>query len=243
MTQVGAVDYAAGPNGGSITPANTPGLSNTQFGTSPLFSADIPPDYTTAAYSAAVNTTVASYNNIDWAASSLAWLSWYFKLPATPGSDSYFMGWFDGAGARIGDLRFNAGATTLLLRDNFGSVLAASAAIPVGEWHRVSLMVQPGSATGHQLRLYLGANRHGSTPSYDSGGLPATAAARTSVARWRFGFISGTGVDYKIARQRVDSAVEPPPISVPTVADTFWLDAGGLWKPTTTRHISPTGWV
>lgn len=238
MAQVGAVDYTAGPDGAAITPANTAGLSPTQNGVAPTFSADVPPDYINADFSAWVNTSSGSYNNIDWTAGPLAWLSFYLKLPAMPATDSYPMIWFDGSGGRIGDLRFNAGAGSLLLRDNFGAVLAASTVLPLNVWHRVAIRVQPGSATGHQLRLYLGENRHGDTPDFDSGGLPATAAGRTNVGRWRFGLISGLSVNFKIARQRVDNAAEPAPI-VP-VAETryrYFVDGTEL-KPSVRKFVS-----
>jgi hypothetical protein len=233
VTQLLAIDFTAGPSGAAITTANTPAIT-TQTGTAkPTFSTTLPAGYTPTTgsfYSAQVDlSTGSSFNIVPFTAQTAgAWFGFYFMQTATSAAAAYWLSWLSSAGTKVGDLRWDTAARTLTLRDSNTSV-ATSPAVDLNVWHRAAIHCDPGSASGHRLKLYLGANRSGSTADWDSGTQAATAAAQTDVASFRFGLLSGPDVHYRLARLRINT-VEASAISAAVAYDSYYASAG-IWKP------------
>lgn len=228
MAQLHAIDFTAGPDGGNVTKANTPAINGTQTGTNPTFSADIPAGQAEA-YSARVNLAVGStsFNNATFTSQSAGvWIGGYLQLTALPVDVTYWLLWYNTAGTKVGDARINTDGS-LAVRDN-NTAVATSVALALNTWHRFAVYCDPGSATGHRLKLYLGNNRHGSTADFDTAGA-ATAAGLTEVSGFRFGhFIAATAdARYRISRLRVDT-VEPAPIAAAATRFRYYVDGATL---------------
>lgn len=171
-------------------------------------------DAVEGAFSMRVNTTSArmSYRE-DIVAQALVWWAFYMKLDAlTRSSAVYITEWYNG-GSKVGDVRLNADRT-LTLRDNITAVTGmTSPVIAEGAWVRVAGKVEPGSTTGHVLKLYTGTNLHTMTPTWEASGA-ATSGAQSAVDTFRVGVIQASTALHKIDRYRGNSTVEPSPVVV-----------------------------
>lgn len=154
-----------------------------------------------------------------------AYFSLYLYLEADVTGNTAIMNWFSGA-TKIGDLRIQPGRI-VQLRDNNTSRWT-STAIALNEWHRIEIHTDPGSATGHEVRIFSGTNRNGATPDQTSGSQAATAsglAGTATVDELRLGSISGDAtLAFRVTRLRGDDAVYPAPIAASNTAPT--ADAG-----------------
>lgn len=234
-----SIDFTAGPDGGNVTSANTTSINGAQSGTNPTFNTSIPSNYTDATFSAQIDLpSGTSFNNFTFTQQSATWVGFYFMLLSNSTSITYWMSWFDASVVKIGDLRFNAGASTMSLRDN-NTAVATSPTITLNTWHRAAVFCQPGSASGHQLKLFLGTNLHGTIADYDSTLVAATSSGTSNIAQIRFGMLSGSDVHYRIARMRVDTT-EPTPIGL--IPDTYYAE-GGIWQPMVVKSADGGNWT
>jgi hypothetical protein len=208
MTAITALSQDFEGTDGATASAGSIGAAAIAGGGTVTFSAADPQQGTTALQCAAAT---GQQTNIryDFTAQSLAWFSYYFKTPSTaPAATTTIMSWFGNSGANsIGNLRLGTDMT-VTIRDDVSGVYTTPA-LPVNTWVRIAVKAQPGSATGHRLRLYVGANRHGSTPDYDSGDKTATNGIATNVDSLHIGLITNGANTVYIDRMRADNATEP----------------------------------
>lgn len=141
----------------------------------------------------------------------LLWFSNYIKLEAMPADTVYLTEWFNGAN-KVGDLR--VGPTGILTIRDLNTALTgatSSVALAAGAWARFSVRIQPGSTTGHELRVYTGANLHTMTTSFAGSGA-ATAGGQTAISLIRFGVQATNTIKYRLDRLRGNTTVEPSPL-------------------------------
>lgn len=208
MAQIAIENFDSQPNGTVLTDANTiftnhSGAGSTTFSSEWKISGTCSMKVVTAANSI--------FNRYDLpAAKTLVWVSFYLHVVGNIDSNTAFMVWYaPDHTSKIGDLRMLPGTSgpQLQLRDNNTGQYSSTELAP-GDY-RIAVKVQPGSATGHQLKIYGGANLNSTTTSQDSSGQPATANAQTQVGDFRFGSISSSTVTYHIDRLIFDDAAEP----------------------------------
>lgn len=147
----------------------------------------------------------------DHAAASLAWYSFYVWSESRPAEPTYLASFFGGTN-KVGDLRVAADGT-MAVRDNNAAVITTTTALTVNAWNRVALRVTPNGTL--QLRMYVGANLHGTTPDYDGSG---NSSRDFALDNFRVGVVTSGTWHLKIDRVRADSAAEPAGMapSIPT---------------------------
>lgn len=203
-------DFAGGAAGTNWTTGNTIVDNFTAGNLIPTFAADNFPLFSVSGRIAGATDGTTVVCRCDFAAAT-AWISFYIKVEATPSSNIALALWYAGAN-KVGDLRLTP-ASALQLRNGSAEVFTTTA-LTAGEWHRVSLWVNPGSTTGHRLRIYSGANLHGTTTSQDSGLVSANAASG-ALTDLRLQNNSGsTTHDVRLQRLRGDTTTEPAPATV-----------------------------
>lgn len=209
-----------GTDGATANAASIGATSITGGGTA-TFSATDPQQGTTALQCAggAAAAVILQYN---FTAVTTLWTSWYWKTPSVaPAAAVTVANWFGNSGANLGGaLRLNTDMT-LAIRDASTSRYTTPSPLPVNTWVRVSVKAIPGSASGHRLRLYVGANRHGLTPDYDSTDVAATNGTNTNVDTFFVGLITNGANTIYLDRLRGDNASEPAGITAglpPTVS-------------------------
>jgi hypothetical protein len=245
VTLLHSIDFTAGPAGGNVTAANTPGINGSQTGTNPTFDASIPPGQAEA-YSAEVDLASGSgsFNNATFTAQTDGlWIGGYIQLTALPAAATYWLLWWASGGSKVGDARINTDGS-IGLRD-LNTAVATSPALAVGPWHRFATYCDPGSTIGHRLKLYIGDNRHGDIADFDGSGA-ATSAGLSDVAGFRFGsFITTADARYRISRLRIGTTeADLAPITPPLSSTDYWLDSSGLWRPLTEKYLNGAGtWV
>lgn len=176
------------------------------------------------------------------------WDCWYLKTPSAAVSATLTVAswWGNGGTLQGGGVRMaNSGAgVTLALRD-LASNVATSGVIPLATWLRIAVKAIPQSATGHRMRLYIGANRHSASPDFDSLDQTATNGTNTNIDSFRFGLLTNGANTLFVDRNRADNATEPAGLSVggpPTL--TFSSDLTkevGSGSFTVTGVASPAG--
>lgn len=175
-----------------------------------------------------VSSAGLSRGDITIASSGTAWVSFYITVESAPPAISYISEWRN-SGVKVGDLRMNTDRT-LTMRDGTTAIAGVtSPALPVGQ-HRIAYRVTPGSATGHQLRVYLGANKDGTTPDFNAQGA-ATSAAQTAVTTILVGINTSSTWSFGIDRLIIDNLSEPGPAETPlsftAATATGWTATGG----------------
>lgn len=235
----------AGANGTEITTVNTPAITS-QSGTFPLFSTEIPPDYDEGSggnlpvlRSALVDmAAVTSFNSIDIGTEAESWMGFYFRYHQLPPANVIILSWLK-TSTKIGDLRLKTDGH-LDIRDSSTAVATTTNALAINTWHRIAVHADPGSASGHRLKTYEGANRHGTAPNYDSTGVAATAAGQSDMNTWRFGILATGEAHYRMARFRM-SVPEPTGIGV-SISDMQYASAG-TWKNIQVQSAIGGVWV
>lgn len=151
-----------------------------------------------------------SYTRADYTAVANVYFSFYLYLVASATASTAICHVYDGA-TKICDVR-QLSTGEIQLR-NVSTNTWTGTTLATGTWHRIELRVSPNSGAGTlQLRVFSGANVHGSTPDQDSGSRTATAAVITS-SYINFGRIStDTTFDFILDRIRGDDATWPAPI-------------------------------
>lgn len=162
----------------------------------------------------------------DFTAVSLLWFNFYFKTPsAAPAANTTHASWAGNAGVNAGGNFRILTDMTAQLRDNNTSryitnISGTPTALPTNTWCRGAIRAQPGSATGHQLKIYVGTNRHGTVADFDSGGVTATGGPATNIDTLHIGIINNGVTSIFLDRMRADDASEPAGLAVggpPTV--------------------------
>lgn len=205
---------------GANASAGSIGAASITGGATPTFSAaDVQQGTTALRILTAANQVNARY---DFTAGPLAWFGIYFKTPSVaPAATTTLMTWAGDANVNnIGNVRLNTDMT-MTIRDNNTAVYTTPTPLPVNTWVRIAVKAQPGSATGHRLRLYVGTSRHSVTPDFDSGNVTATNGIATNVDTFHVGLLTNGTNTVLYDRMRGDDAVEPAGVSVggpPTVA-------------------------
>lgn len=176
-----------------------------------------------------VSSGALSRGEIGYTASTTVWISFYVNIESAAPANIYIAEWRSG-GTKIGDIRVNSGTTSLTLRDNNTAPSGMTTAALGTGLHRVSIRVTPGSATGHELRVYSGSNRHGTTPDFSATGA-ATSAGQSSSSYLILGINTVSTWSVGMDRLRIDDAAEPAGVQVPlsfgSVTATGWSATGG----------------
>lgn len=225
MTLLITRDFDAGTAGASAAAEFSAVL-----GTAPVYHA---PSAATGALGVRfVGSAGSSRGEMIVASSSTLWISFYLTIESVAPTNVYFALWRNGAN-NVGDLRMNTGTTTLTMRDNTSAISGTTTqALGIGT-HRISIRSTPGSGTGHELRVYIGSNRDGTTPDFTATGA-ATAGGQAALTSVLLGVITSTTWSLGMDRLRIDNASEPAGyVFVPTpTAQTFQAATATGWTAT-----------
>ncbi len=144
----------------------------------------------------------------DYAPVSTLWLSGYFTLSALPTTSTAILAVYSGI-AKIADVRvLPTGAMQLR---SINTDRWTSTPVAVGVRHRFALQASPtvGGTGTLRLRLYQNNSANGVVPTQDSGATVAAATVGTS-DNIRVGALGlDSTLEWRLARLRGDSAVEP----------------------------------
>lgn len=223
MSQIIAQDFNAGPNGSTATTVQVGASSTT--GSGGVYDNTDPIE---GAFCLKFGPTTGSIR-WDYAAAGTVWHSFYFKTPAAaPAGNETIANWFLGT-TQVGSLRMQSDMT-VAVRDVSSATVSTVSPLPPDTWVRGAVKVVPGSPTGHVVRLYVGANKHGSTPDYIIT-TSATNSGASATDNVRIGAVTG-GLTYYVDRLRSDNATEPAGmtgVGPPTVSagPDLTKDAGG----------------
>ncbi|MGB5930748.1 MAG: hypothetical protein WBH03_21375 [Cyclobacteriaceae bacterium] len=231
-------DFEGGSNGALLTVGNSSfvDFQGTATATTPTFSTDAYEGSLAARFLPAGG-TIYAYS--QFAATPLVWVSFYIKITTLPSSNTPIFNFWNGA-SRMGDVRLQPGGT-LQLRDGFSQQWVSSA-LTTGEWHRIAIKVDSGTAL--RLRAYSGADLDGSTPTQDSGDIAASTAGQAVITEFRFGSVSGSSMEYVMDRLRGDDSAEPAGVSAGATPHWFH-DNGAQWGDVTdeVNHDDGSLWV
>ncbi len=208
-------DYDGAAAGVAVSTVNTIFDNVSGTGTSNLFDASFP----SASASKSQRLVAGGLNHInraDITPVTALFFSFYFYIETSPTVIGAILNWYSGI-TKIGDLQLDAN-NTLRLRD-LNTSKWTSAALTVGEWHRIEVKMDPGETTGHLVNVWSGADLDEiTTPSQTSGGQTSTNAGLASTATVsdvRMGIIGNdASAIYLFSRLRGDDAVFPDPISL-----------------------------
>lgn len=153
----------------------------------------------------------------NFTAVGMFWVGFYFYIVARPVvAPTVVFNCHDGDTTKVMDLRLTAAGALSLRRDGSTTVWTSSV-LALNVWHRIAFMCDPGATPGLRLRIYSGANLHGTTPSQDSTLLATTIG--TNITNIRLGVISpgNETLEYRLARLRADDAVEPAALPTGTM--------------------------
>ncbi len=235
MTQNIALDFESGANTVAFT-TGTSGFSSLS-GTTPTG--------TTTAHQGSIacqfaTTTATSIGRFDLVSTGTEWISFYFRTAAA-WVQVPIARWFQGT-VIVGDLRLDT-AGTLTLRDNATGVFTSTTVLAANTWYRLSVKVIPGSSTGHQLKIYAGANLDGATATEDSGGKACTASAATAVDNVRWGVLSSSTNTVIVDRIRGDNATEPAGLTAATGTFPVKVWNGSAWVVKPVKVWNGSAWV
>ena len=161
-------------------------------------------------------TTTASWLKASFATAVVnAGMGYVATCPAWPptAAVTYIARWDGPPGtARIGDLRINEFGQPIARDNNTAKTPPTNFALQPGQPYRAYIRCQVGSATGHQIQLFVGSNIYGTVPDYDSGVFTATGQVlATTVGLVGVGPVTAGGpVDVLIGRIRqTDDGTDP----------------------------------
>ena len=121
-------------------------------------------------------TSAARDLRINYAgAQSVLYRRFYMYLPTAP-SSVFTFAQARGGGATRASLRMQGGGSLVVFNGGTNVFSAPNGTIPVGQWVRVEWRLDL-PANVQQVRLFYGANLHGTTASYDTGTRTFTAGA------------------------------------------------------------------
>lgn len=227
--------FESGTSGQAITTSNTAFGSIT--GAAPTFDTDAIEGTLAGRFNPAGQ---QSMGRADFPQRPAAWLSFYLKTPLQIANPVYIASFFHG-GARIGDLRLSVDGS-LAVRDNFTAVLTTPALLQAGQWARIALRVEPGTAGGLHLRVYTGPNLHTTTPSNGAAGQTANSTVTaTAIDNYRLGVVTAADADLLVDRIIIDDTTEPAPIDQGTDTNAY-IYVGGEWVPALPHFHDGTTW-
>jgi hypothetical protein len=239
------VDAFDGTNNATATTSNTGADSITGTASYATFTTTAGEYQTgTAALECAPTLSDTVSLRYDAAAQGLAYLDIYLQVATLPSTSTMVLNWFNST-TKVGDIRVvpGSGVFQFQLRD-VTTAKWTSQTLPLG-WYRLAVKVDPGSSTGHQVRVFSGAGIDSTVPAIDSGGLVATGSGATTIDNIRLGFLSAaTGVVRFDSLTASDSdwptrSAPPAPVtSVPVKAR-----QSGAWTTGVTKVRQAGAWV
>lgn len=168
------------------------------------FNADSVVGSTSAQFATSAGTRTGRFDLSS--ALSLLFVDLLFKITVVPGAQTAILNWFSGT-SKIGDCRVVpvTGSTfDLELRDNNTSKWTSGTHLNTNTWYRLQEKIQPGSATGHRLRIYNTITND--TATQDSGDQAATANSQTVVDNVRLGVVSTDTMTVRFDDMKGDNA-------------------------------------
>ena len=205
-------DFLSGTNGAHVT------TSNTTFDTSSGTLIASQPTFTNVSHGSALamKFTAASAGTATMrveadAAVPLLWEDFFLRFDTLPAGTLAFVQFYNGDTDIIGALRVVPVTSTtfqLQLRD-VNTSRWTSTTINTGEWHRVAVLMDPG--TNVRCKIYTGSNLDTDTVTQDSGLQSAanSAALAAGTTNVRYGILSSAATVFSIARIRANDATQP----------------------------------
>lgn len=216
MANVLSEDFEGGTAGAAITTGNS-GVGNV-YGPV-VFSAGAIEGTLCARYPAVGVQTATQFDHA--AIDGVGWMSAYFYAEELPAANTYIGIWSDvGSANGVADFRLEPDGK-IVVRNGFSAAVTSPAIITAGAWHRLALRITRN--TQMELRLYIGANRHGTVPDWSG-----TAASTKDFPLGRFicGVAVAATANVRFDRIRIDNASEPEsmapstPLPAPVVSVT-----------------------
>ena len=201
-TTVLSENFEGGTNGGAITTGNST-ASNVVAGTPTFINAAVE-GILAGRYNAAAAGVATRHDHdpID----GTSWASMYFYVPALPSESVYFTSWYSPGSDKIGDIRLQADGS-VVARNNNTAVITSTAVVTAASWHRIAWRITRNSQM--EIRLYLGSNRHGTTPDWSGTG---ASTQNFTTGRLFLGTASAATLDVRFDRVRVAHTYEPAPM-------------------------------
>lgn len=234
--------FEGGTNGANIATSNS----------TVVLTSGVVPTFTSTAIEgtlAAAFNPAGSYSQLQFAHDSVAsaWYSMYLRIPALPEANSYIAAFYDGPGLganKLGDVRINVNGT-VSVRNNNTAVITSTVALTPNVWHRLAVRVTPNAANGLELKLYIGANRHGTTPDYVG---TANSTRDFLVAYLYAGVTSASTMQLFVDHLQGSATAEPAPLAGDNQPqlNPYWLyDTGTEWVDVTPNIYYDNGaeWV
>ena len=242
------VDAFDGTNNATATTSNTGADSITGTASLATFTTTVGEFQTgTAALEVQVPTTSVADTVIlryDFTAAGLVYLDLYVQVPTVPSTSTMIVNWFSGS-TKVGDVRVVPGSGVFQFQGRDVSTARwSSQTLPTG-WYRLAVKIDPGSTTGHQIRIFSGAGIDSTVPSIDSGTYTAAGSGATTIDNVRLGFISAAIGTVRFDSLTADDADWPtrsaPPGAVTPVP--VKVREASAWTTATLKHRSGGAWV
>lgn len=166
-----------------------------------------------AEFACSASSRIARFN---FTARATIYVDVKIRVVVAPATSTAVLSWYSGSGTgalKVGDVQVQpvAGDTTKFqfrLRDvNTQQWLSAN--LDVGTWYRVAVKANPGSTTGHRLRLWSGATIDNALPDVDSGDLAATGSTATALDNLRLGILSTETITVRFDDMIADDSAWP----------------------------------
>lgn len=179
----------------------------------------------------------------DLTAAPLVHLDIYVDVATVPSGTTAIINWYSGA-TKVGDLQvIRVSATTFQFRLRDGSATKWTGDVLTAGQYRVAIKIQPGSATGHSVKVFTGASID-TTPVQSSGDLTATNGGASTVDNIRVGVMSAVAAVIRFDGMTADDTAEvvrSAPASVTSLP--FKVRVGGAWVTPTVKTRVNGAWV
>lgn len=216
MTALLSEAFNTGAAGDTITTAST------SFGAvagGPVLSAD---SVDGLAMSAVTSTAVAKYGQHVFTATGTMYARAYVKLPA---ATAVMFVWNLLSGSTIrANVRINANGSLRMRNGTVAVGTDSTAVLSTTAYTRVEWMV---SGSTQRLRMFTGANLHGTTPDYDSGNQTYTPATFDRLQTGCTTAVAGAGVLVDLLAADDTTWVGPAVITPPLIVDPLGLGVIG----------------
>lgn len=189
MSSIFTESFESTSNGTALSTSNTT-FTTAQAGWTGKSSSPAPATGLGSLYAqCSVAASTARYMEYAYTPAGVLYLRMYCYVPtAATGNVDFAAARGAGNTAARARMGTNSAGTKLIIRDNATTVYTSTASIPTGAWFRVEWRLDS-TAGQQQLRLFLGANLHGSTPDEDSGNQSYTQG---TVDTFRIGPVNNT---------------------------------------------------
>lgn len=230
MARIFTEDFDTGTPGTNITTANT-GFNyvsgGPRFSTAAALDGPVGMESAPSGYGAMpVGGRTTLYMRAYVRYMTLGTIAWHWNL-LTP------------APAVAATLRVNANGTLRIMPGSSGTILQSTAALVAGEWARLEWGITGSTMT---LRMFTGANVHGTTPDYES---TPTAWTGTTVNASQIGDLSSSGLGVHVDGLAIDDSTWVGPVDVPDPepATAWFVDDGTQWHPAVLHYDTGVEWV